>query len=176
MVQNSNSRFSAFAFLAFICAAVSGCSSTHLLSSDPQTAEDILDASTQHLAHVTLANGITVHCYSVTVRKDSTRWRLSELGPEVSVPTDSVDTIEVPNPKTGVGILIGAPVGALAGFVIGAATYTPPPPTNLNNDLEDIFGFDGLAVALTGGLIGILAGGILGGVIGASNGTVWTTH
>jgi hypothetical protein len=61
------------------------------LSSDPQTAEDILRASTEHLALVTLKNGDTITCYGIAVRKDTTHWH--GFGKYVSIPTDSVASI-----------------------------------------------------------------------------------
>jgi hypothetical protein len=86
-----HSKHSLFALLALLCTAVSGCTTTNLLSSDPQTAEDILRASTEHPARVTLKNGTTDTCFEIVVRKDTTTWR--DLGEYVTVPDDSVSWI-----------------------------------------------------------------------------------
>jgi hypothetical protein len=170
-----HSKFPLFAFLALLCAAGSGCSSTHLLSSDPQTAEDILQESTEHGAHVTLMNGDTVNCFAFAVRKDSTHWQLIKsgleaLGPQVSVSTDSIFSIRIAYPKAISGMVSGASVGAFAGWVIGLVSGLAPNPLwNL------IFNFQSaLGSSLVGGVCGLVVGGIIGGIIGAADdGTVW---
>ncbi len=174
-------QFPHFAFLTLVCVAVSSCTSTNLLSTDPQTEEDILQASREHPARVTLINGDTVNCYAVSLRRDSTRWRLTEQGAEFSVPTDSVHKIEVGKPMRVLGSIIGAclgmalsevpaillgAVGGGIGYVIGDAIV----PKNTG-----LYGMVGIAIGLiTGGAAAVTYGAIEGWNIGASNGTIWT--
>ncbi len=167
-----HSRFPHFAFLALMCAAVASCTSSNRLSSDPQTAEDILRESTIHMARVTLINGYRVDCYSVVVRKDSTRWRLNDTASEVAIPTDSIYSINIPEPQIGGGIAAGILGGAVIGGAIGYATTPAPSASNLDN----LAGIGTVLDILAGAALGIVFGAILGGSIGATNGSVWTTH
>jgi hypothetical protein len=123
------SKLPLLAFLALLCAAVSGCISTSVLSSDPKTAEDILQLSTEHQGRVALMNGDTISCYAVSVRQDSTFWGWTKFGRKVAVPTDNVATIEADG--TGIlldrfpGSLVGSVAGAFLGSVIGALSGNP---------------------------------------------------
>jgi hypothetical protein len=160
-----HSKFSLFAFLALLGAAVSGCMTSYkYISSDPQTAEDILRATTEHVACVTLMDGDSIHCYSVAVRKDSTTWRGFEG--DVSVPTNSVASIKVPTPEIGTGFLIGMTVGAV---LIGGMGY------GLGGGV--IGEFDDKKAA-AGALYGVIVGAVFGGAIGgagyADHQTTWT--
>lgn len=191
MVQYS--KLLTLAFLFLMCSAAMSCRSVAYLSADPATGEEILRASTGQKARVTLLSGNTIDCFSVSVRQDTTRWRMAEADTEeVAVPTDSVVAIRVVAPKTGMGVLMGASLSAIIGGVIGHASYNPPPPTKVNYDRRDPWAFlalpavvgaeigDGLArgaadfaATMTGIGIGLLVGGISGGALGATNETVY---
>jgi hypothetical protein len=177
-----HSKFSLFAFLALLCAAVASCTSSNRLSADPQTAETILEESSDHGATVTLMNGDTIHCYAVSVRKDSTRWQLIKsglevLGPETSVATDSILSIRIGYSKIQSGLVSRAEVGAFggwaSGFVLGL--LTPVSVSILGIPFKFPFDFTyALQTSLVGGVVGLVVGGIIGGIIGAAdNGTVW---
>ena len=168
----AHSKFSTFAFLALMCGAVSGCTSSHRLSSDPGTSEEILRESMVHLARITLINGHRVDCYAVSVRKDTTRWRWNDTAAEAAIPTDSIYSINVPDPQIGGGIALGIVGGAVLGGAIGAAATPAPSASNLDNLLGLVTVLD----ILGGAALGILLGGTAGAAIGASNGTVWTNH
>jgi hypothetical protein len=167
-----HSKFSLFALLTLMCVVVSGCTSTSVLSSDPQTSEDILRASTEHPAHIIFINGYRVDCYAVSVRKDSTRWRVNDTAAEVAIPTNSIYSINIPDPQIGGGIALGILGGAVLGGVIGYAATPAPSASNLDNMLGLVTVLD----IMGGAALGILLGGISGGAIGASNGSVWTNH
>src|ERR1019366_3471395 len=123
-----------------------------------------------HPAHITFINGYRVYCYSVAVRKDSTRWRLSDTAAEVAIPTDSIYSINIPDPQTGGGIALGILGGAVLGGAIGAAATPAPSAINLDNGLGLVTVLD----IMGGAALGILLGGTAGAAIGASNGTIWT--
>jgi hypothetical protein len=167
------SKFSLFAFLALICAAVSSCTSTSALSSDPQTAEDILRASTEHPAIVTLKNGNADTCFEVAVRKDTTIWR--GLGEYVSMPTDSVSSI---NEK---GTLVTLKNGSTISCYNAATKYCYKADNNVEIGKEittwhrwkdvsvptDSVASIKVANPQAGAIVlCVLAGGVLGGIIG----------
>jgi hypothetical protein len=165
-----HSKFSLFAFLALLCAAVSGCRTTNYLSTDPQTSEEILRASAEHQAKVGLRNGDTVSCYAVSIRQDSTRWRWSQFGREVALPTNEIASIVVDDPKGALGGLIGVLIGGSAGGLIGlqiadAANKQDPSLQNTGNVIGDF---------LLPLMLGLAVGGGVGALIGETNGTTWT--
>ena len=170
--------------LALVWMAVSGCTTTNYLSSDPQTSEDILRQSTLHGACVTLSNGISGNYYAVAIRKDSTRWQLTEHGKEVSVPTDSVACIKIANPQGFAGGFLGVIAGGLLGGVIGNALFVPTPPPPSDNIIEGVAngfgtaignGFGQLFSIVGGALLGATVGGVVGAVIGSTNATLYKT-
>jgi hypothetical protein len=162
MIHYSN--ISILAFLALMCMADSNCSptSTLALSSDRVTAEEIWRESAEHGASVTLLSGKTITCCCVAIRKDSTRWRPSKDGSEVSVPSDSVASIRVANAamplQTFLDVLEWGFLGALSGVLVAGI----------------LGGSDPCATVWTTMIVGFLVGGAIGGQTGASNETIWT--
>ncbi len=167
--MHHHSQFSLFALLIIICVAVSSCSSTtpSFLSSDPQAAEDILRESTKDEACVVLMNGDTVMCYSVAVRKDSTRWQYAGDGGEHVLPTDSIASIDIPSPQSFWGALVGIPVGVVGGAVLGPILAV------IYGGFKDIPDYAAIGVII-GIPLGAIAGAIDGWKLGAANGTIWT--
>jgi hypothetical protein len=172
-----HSKFPLFALLALLLSlamlsmVLSSCGPKSFQSIDQRTAEDILLNSTDNAAKVALTNGDTIVCSAIAVRTDTTTWR--QLGKDVSVPTNSIASIEVTKPEPLIGTLIGLiAVGASLSLILLIITALSP-----------LFLFSGLAQAGISGegcfvvviLLGLLAGGgVLGGNIGASNKITYT--
>ena len=156
-----HSKFPLFALLALLCAAVSGCSSSHMISSDPKTTEDILEKSMDHPAHVTLMNGKTLDCFEVAIRKDSTRWR--GLGKFISVPTDSVASIS--GDRTLLTLINGSKITCYdAEFGKKFTTWRVFADVSVPTDSVASIR---VADPQTGAIVlGVIVGGIIGGIIG----------
>jgi outer membrane lipoprotein SlyB len=160
-----HTKFPLFAFLALLCAAVSGCTTSRIINSDPNTAADILEASTEHPALITLKNGDTITCNEIAVRKDSTQWR--RPGKWVSVPTDSVASIS--GDRTLVTLINGSAISCCdADYTVQfgkkitawRAIADVSVPTDSVASIRVANPQPG-AIAL-----GVIAGGVLGGIIG----------
>jgi hypothetical protein len=162
------SKFSLFAFLVLLCAAVSGCttSTKSLTTADPAQTEEIEKRSLRSPAYIVFYNGDTSVGYRVGVRTDSTEWhetdtaydRSSGLADSVLEfryisPTSDVKLISISTPDVLGDMLIGAGAGALLGAIIyeGAKHSNTEDQTlgdQLMNYIAVNIGFEGWTVGL----------------------------
>ncbi len=161
-----------FIFLALLCAAGSGCTSTSVFSTDPDVTKDIAQATRAQAALITLYDGSKWLGKNVEARTDSTHWNAdtvfvmySELtGKDLpgqifvtrSVATSSIRSIRISTPSTITGVFSGVAISCLAGVVADAI---------LPNDIID--GFWSFCIGVGAGIMG-------GSYIGSSSGTLYT--
>jgi hypothetical protein len=69
-----HSKFPCFAFLALLCAAVSGCTTTSVFGTGPEVTSEIGSASADRFALITLYDGTEFRGRNVEIRADSTHW------------------------------------------------------------------------------------------------------
>jgi hypothetical protein len=103
-----------------LCGALTGCSSSLLLDSNPGTRTAINNGSIEHSACIGMRDGEIFSGYSVVIGKDSTQWFSDPDSKLTSVQTSQIAHIRLAKPNVPSGIIGGGLLGGAVGSLIGA--------------------------------------------------------
>lgn len=144
-------------------AIASGCASSRLPSTEPQSLKQVTQQREDRWARVQKTNGAFIeHLEDIRAGVDSTRFYHRLKQREESIPTDSLHQIAIRGDTgSGRGFLIGAAPG-FAGVTIGGIIVAGSDGESIGTALAAAFYLGGGAIL---GLVGGLSGALIGDAI-----------
>ena len=178
-------------FLALFFSICEGCgTTTKVLSSDEKTSEEIMSASSDRIARITLDDSTSEFGTHIAINSSRTEWKTASVvrrefneinvfhatdawkftegsAIHTAIPTNMIKSITIPADRLGTGIIIGGLIGGAIG--VGLASMINSSASNLNSGSSS--GFN--TFLILDALLLAFAGGALGGQIGATHQTMY---